>query len=66
MHGVEKTLSLERDMMCNKERPDAKAVLENLKQPLSFGKKMQYIIRNNILKIVRLNVCCGHPGEPGC
>jgi len=52
--------------MCTKERPDIKAVLENLKQPLPFGKKMHLFIRNNVLKIIRLKSCCGHPGEPGC
>ena len=40
--------------MCKKERPEIKAVLENLKQPLPFGKKMHLFIRNNVLKIIRM------------
>ncbi len=52
--------------MCNKERHDARVFLENLKQPLPLGKKISLFIRNNILKIVRMKSCCGHPGEPGC
>jgi hypothetical protein len=52
--------------MCANNRPNAKAVMENLKKPMPFGKKAAYIIKNTFLKIIKLKSCCGHQGEPGC
>jgi len=52
--------------MCANNRPDAKAVMENLKKPMPVGKKTAYIIKNTFLKIINLKSCCRHPGEPGC
>jgi hypothetical protein len=49
-----------------KERPNAKAALDNLRKPLSSGKKISLVLRNFALRIVKLQNCCGHPGEPGC
>jgi hypothetical protein len=33
---------------------------------MPFIKKIGLIMKNSVLKIVRLKNCCGHPGEPGC
>jgi hypothetical protein len=52
--------------MSNRDRPDVKVVLDNLRTPMPLGKKIRLFIRNNALKIARLKTCCGHPGEPGC
>lgn len=52
--------------MCASERPDLKAVIDNLKQPLPILRKIFLLIKNSLLKIIRLRSCCGHPGEPGC
>lgn len=52
--------------MCTENRPDVKAVMDNLRKPMSFVKKIGHIIKNSALKIIRLKSCCGHPGEPGC
>jgi hypothetical protein len=52
--------------MCVDNRPNAKAVLENLKKPMPLGKKAAYIIKNTFIKIMNLISCCGHQGEPGC
>lgn len=52
--------------MCTENRPNAKAVMDNLKKPMPFIKKIGLIMKNSVLKIVRLKNCCGHPGEPGC
>jgi hypothetical protein len=52
--------------MCANNRPDSKAVMENLKKPMPVGKKAVYIIKNTFLKIINLKSCCGHQGEPGC
>jgi hypothetical protein len=53
-------------IMCANNRPDAKALMENLKKPMPVGKKAAYIIKNTFLKIINLKSCCGHQGEPGC
>jgi len=52
--------------MCANKRPSAKAVRDNLRKQMSFGKKFRLIIKNTTLKIVQFRSCCGNPGEPGC
>jgi hypothetical protein len=52
--------------MCANNRPSAKAVRDNLRKQMPFGKKIGLIIKNTALKIVRFKNCCGNPGEPGC
>jgi hypothetical protein len=52
--------------MCANDRPSAKAIFDNLKKPMPFGKKIGLIIKNTALKIMRLKSCCRNPGEPGC
>jgi len=46
--------------------PDPAAFANNLSAPMSASRKLRLIVRNNALKIARLQSCCGHPGEPGC
>jgi hypothetical protein len=55
-----------RIKMCAENRPDVKAVMDNLRKPMPFVKKIGLIIKNSALKIIRLKGCCEHPGEPGC
>ena len=52
--------------MDNRNRPNLKSLLANLKVPMPVRKKIWLIIRNNAIKILTLKDCCGHPGEPGC
>jgi len=52
--------------MCADKRPNAKAVLDNLKSPMPFIRKIGLIIKNSARKIRNLQNCCGNPGEPGC
>jgi hypothetical protein len=52
--------------MCASERPNLRALVENMKAPMPVGKKLFLFLRNSVLKIVRLRNCCGHPGDPGC
>ena len=40
--------------------------LRNLSAPMPLPSKLRLIIKNNFIKISRLQGCCGHPGEPGC
>jgi len=52
--------------MCDKMRPNAKAIIDNLKKHIPFGKKVGLLIKNSAIKLVKFQTCCGHPGEPGC
>ena len=52
--------------MCATEKPSIRAVFNNLKKPVPFWKKIELIVKNSIIKITKLQSCCGHLGEPGC
>ena len=55
-----------RNEMCDTDRPSGRAVLANLKVAMPLGKKIRLFLRNNFVKMIKLQNCCGHPGEPGC
>jgi len=40
--------------------------MANLRQPGPLGWKIQRVIVNEAIKLVRRQTCCGHAGEPGC
>lgn len=46
--------------------PSFKIALSNLSVPMPFHRKLYLLLRNNLIKLVKLQSCCGHPGEPGC
>ncbi len=48
------------------QRPDPDAFVRNMRTPMPAARKIRLVVRNNALKIARLQNCCGHPGEPGC
>jgi hypothetical protein len=52
--------------MARKDRPEAESVVANLKVQMPLGKKLKLLLRNNFIKISKLQNCCNHPGEPGC
>jgi hypothetical protein len=52
--------------MCASQKPNIKAVLSNLKKPMSVWKKIELVVKNSAAKILKLQNCCGHQGEPGC
>ena len=54
--------------MCDpiQPRPSARAFLTNLSGPRPWPEKIRLLLRNNWLKLVRIESCCGHQGEPGC
>ncbi len=43
-----------------------RAYFANLAAPLPFPTKLRLWLRNGLRRVTRLQVCCGHPGEPGC
>jgi hypothetical protein len=52
--------------MCATEHPNVKAVIDNLKKPMPLVKRISLTLKNSVIKIVRFQNCCGHPGESGC
>ncbi len=38
----------------------------NMARPGPLGWKVRRFLANEVSKIVHLQRCCGHPGEPGC
>lgn len=47
-------------------KPTPSAFVRNLRQPMPLSRKMKLAIKNVTLKVVRVQTCCGHYGEPGC
>lgn len=47
-------------------RPNASAFAANLRKPMPLSRKLKLAIRNMTLKVVHVQQCCGHYGEPGC
>lgn len=43
-----------------------KQFLTNLDAPYPLPTKMWLLARNVTLRVLRLQTCCGHRGEPGC
>ena len=41
-------------------------LLANLRQPGPWRWKLERVLANTAIKLTRRQVCCGHPGEPGC
>lgn len=55
--------------MCSnpyQREPSPDAFIRNLKQPMPLARKIRLLARNQALRIIKLQMCCGHPGEPGC
>lgn len=40
--------------------------IHNWRKPIPFATKCKMLIRNEMIKLVRRETCCGHHGEPGC
>jgi len=52
--------------MCEDKKPNLRDIFSNLQKPMPVARKLWLIMRNNLRKLLRLNNCCGNPGEPGC
>lgn len=46
--------------------PRLKDFFTNMSAPMPFHTKVYLLFRNNLIKIVKRQSCCGHLGEPGC
>lgn len=47
-------------------RPSFNDLFTNLEQPMPLGEKLTKLVRNLWRRVVLMDNCCGHPGEPGC
>ena len=47
-------------------RPSLGDFLTNLDQPMPLRVKLGKLVRNLWRRVVLVQDCCGHPGEPGC
>jgi len=43
--------------------PSIKAFFTNMSAPMPLHKKLYLVFRNNSIKIIKRQSCCGHPGE---
>ena len=49
------------------QRPSIRDFLTNLDQPMPVHEKLGKLTRNLWRRVAALRqLCCGHPGEPGC
>jgi hypothetical protein len=46
--------------------PTLQAFFTNMSVRMPIHKKLYLVFRNNMIKIVKRQSCCGHPGKPGC
>ena len=46
--------------------PSLRAIFTNMAVPMPFHRKLYLVLRNNAIKVVKRQSCCGHYGEPGC
>ncbi len=46
--------------------PALRAFITNMSVTMPFHRKAYLLFRNNLVKIVKRQSCCGHHGEPGC
>ncbi|HEX9076193.1 MAG TPA: hypothetical protein VF932_10460 [Anaerolineae bacterium] len=49
-----------------RNRRGSRQFLTNLDAPYPLPTKIKLLVRNLSLRLLRLQTCCGHPGEPGC
>ncbi len=47
-------------------RPSISDFLTNLDQPMPLPEKLYKLTRNLFRRVILVQNCCGHDGEPGC
>lgn len=47
-------------------RKQTQQFLTNLDAPYPLPTKLWLLVRNLSLRVLKVQACCGHPGEPGC
>lgn len=46
--------------------PNIHAIFTNMSANMPLYKKFYLVFRNNMIKIIKRQSCCGHHGQPGC
>jgi hypothetical protein len=46
--------------------PNIRDYFTNMSVAMPLHRKLFLVFRNNMIKIIKRQRCCGHPGEPGC
>lgn len=46
--------------------PNIRAFFTNMSVNMPLHKKLYLVFRNNMIKIIKRQSCCGHHGQPGC
>lgn len=46
--------------------PSFNAIITNMQQDMPLPEKLRKLTRNVWRRIILMQNCCGHPGEPGC
>jgi len=46
--------------------PFMRAFFTNMSARMPLRRKLYLVFRNNMIKLIKHQSCCGHPGEPGC
>lgn len=41
-------------------------IFTNMQVKMPLHRKLYLVLRNNAIKVVKRQNCCGHHGEPGC
>ncbi|HEX6539824.1 MAG TPA: hypothetical protein VF155_11660 [Candidatus Dormibacteraeota bacterium] len=53
--------------MSTPTHPDPKHFVRNWREyDGSFATKLRLMLKNEAIKVKNRELCCGHPGEPGC
>lgn len=52
--------------MCGRQNPNMRDFFTNMKARMPLNRKIALLMRNNAIKIIKRQNCCGHPDEPGC
>ncbi|MCX5902208.1 MAG: hypothetical protein NTV89_01780 [Proteobacteria bacterium] len=47
-------------------KPSPRDFISNLRTSMLWREKLRLTLKNNLLKIIKFQNCCGNPGEPGC
>ena len=66
MENEDKTENQTKKAEQPKRRPTLKAFFTNMRVTMPLHRKLYLVFRNNLIKIVKRQNCCGHLGEPGC
>lgn len=64
---IPRPLKVYCERMSTPTHPDPKHFVRNWREyDGSFATKLRLMLKNEAIKVKNRELCCGHPGEPGC